>query len=202
MQSLIERIEAALHELVPAEPIEIRGAWSRATRAGNPNIVDALWRAPIECEAPVVGLGFLEHRESLHWVKSEPASLEQVLTVSLTAYADQRVPGATFSCGFARAALPGVPVRCGPDLENACALGPAHAIAGRAQRVASIDDTAFVVILLPAAVVKTGRNRLWRLRDEFTRALPEDLRALLTRGRSGMIDFAREPSDPGSGSPL
>jgi hypothetical protein len=187
MQALIERIEASLRSVVPAEPIEIRGAWSRSTRAWDANIVDAVWRAPIEAATPVVGLGFLHHRESLFWVKSEPASAEQVLRVSLTAYADQRVPGATFTGSFERTALPGVPVHCGPDLESACAIGPARAEAGRPHRVAEIDGSAFVVVLLPAAVVKTGRNRLWRLRDELAAPLPADLRALFTRGRSGEI---------------
>ena len=187
MQALIERIEASLRGVVPADPIEIRGTWSRSARASDANIVDAVWRGAIEAATPVVGIGFLAHRESLFWVKSGPASADHELVVSLTAYADQRVPGATFAPGFDGAQLPGVPVRCGPDLESACAIGPARAATARPHRVAEIDGSAFVVIVLAAAVVKTGRNRLWRLRDELAAPLPADLRALFTRGRSGEI---------------
>ncbi len=183
---MIERIARSLAAIVPPDPIEIRGSWSRSLRGANAEIVDAVWRAEIAGATPVVGLGFLRQRESLYWVKSGPASADRTLSVSLSAYADQRVPGATFTAGFEDAWLPGVPVRCGSDLENACAIGPARASAGRPHRVAEIDGAAFGVVLLPGAVVKTGRNRLWRLRDELAATLPADLRELLTRGRSGM----------------
>jgi hypothetical protein len=187
LHPVIERIARSLAAIVAPEPIEIRGEWSRSTRGANAEIVDAVWRADLQGAAPVVGLGFLHSRASLYWIKSAPASANDALRVSLTAYADRRVPGATFASGFTKASLPGVPVRGGPDLENACAIGTARAAAGRPHRVAEIDGTVFAVILLPGAVVKTGRNRLWRLRDELAASLPEDVRTLLTRGRSGSL---------------
>jgi hypothetical protein len=187
LHPVIERIARSLEAIVPPDPIEIAGSWSRSTRGADAEIVDAVWRAAIEGTTSVVGLGFLQHRESLYWVKSGPAKTDREIRVSLTAYADRRVPGATFTTGFADARLPGVPVRCGNDLENACAIGPARAVAGRPHRVAEIDGAALVVIVLPGAAVKTGRNRLWRLRDELADDLPGEVRTLLTRGRSGRI---------------
>lgn len=187
LHPVIERIARSLVAIVPPDPIEIRGTWSRSTRGADAEIVDANWRAVVEGATPVAGLGFLQHGDSLWWIKSGPASADHALQVSLTAYADQRVPGATFAAGFAEAWLPGVPVRCGVDPERACAIGAARAAAGQPHRVAEIDGTSFVVILLPGAAVKTGRNRLWRLRDELAADFPEDVRTLLTRRRSGEI---------------
>ena len=184
---MIERIAASLVGIVAPDPIEIRGGWSRATRGADAEIVDAVWSAAIEGTTPRVGLGFLSHRGTLSWIKSGPASGDRALRVSLTAYADQRVPGATFTAGFADARLPGVPVRCGTDLESACAIGSARAAAGQPHRVAQVDGTAFWVILLPGTAVKTRRNRLWRLRDELAENLPTDVRTLLTRGRNGSL---------------
>jgi hypothetical protein len=147
--------------------------------------VDAFWKATVDCAQPVAGIAFLERGRSLDWVKSAPASLNLAIDVSLHAYADDPSLGATFSGGLGGERLPGVPVRCGADLEAACAIGPARAATGRAHRVAEIDGVAFVVLLLQRSLLKTGRNRLWRLRDAFAADLPPDVRDLLTRRRTG-----------------
>lgn len=54
--------------------------------------------------------------------------------------------------------------------------------------VDEIDDAAFVVVLVQRALLKTGRNRLWRLRDALAADLPADVRDLLTRRRAGAVD--------------
>jgi hypothetical protein len=182
---LIERIEHALADLVAPEPIEIRGGWSRSLRrtysdpaqsgsGAGPfaDVVDVLWRGTFDCACPIAGVAFLHTGRSLHWVKSQPASPNLAVQVSLHAYADHSPEGATFSAALGQAFLPGVRVRCGPDLETACALGPARAATGRAHCVAEIDGVAFIVVLIPGALLKTGRNRLWRLRDPLGPTCP------------------------------
>ncbi len=200
MHPLIESVAESLGAVVPAEPIEIRGSWSRSTRrtyqdaaqAGTGTgpfveVVDLRWSGIADCTEPVAGIAFLHTPTSLYWVKSAPASARLDVEIGLHAYAD-RMPGrATFSAGFGRAWLPGVAVRCGPDPVAACAMGADHTATGRAHGVAQIDGNAFVVVLIPGALLQTGRNRLWRLRDESAVDLPADVRVLLTRGRSGEI---------------
>jgi len=188
MHPLIERAAAALAALVPAETVEIRGAWSRATRqVDGVDVVDALWRATVACAQRLAGLAFLQAGSALYWVKSPPASANLPFSLSLTTYADRAISSATFAAAIGRSFLPGVPVRCGPDLERACTLGPERAETGRAFAVAEIDHAAVFALLLPGALVKTGRNRLWHLRDSHAAALPADVRELLTRGRSGSV---------------
>lgn len=201
MHPLIERVEQALAGLVPTEPLEIRGDWSRlmrrtyrdASQAGSgtgpfADVVDVFWKATVDGTHPVAGIGFLHAGHSLYWVKSSPASLNLIMQISLHAYANFSLPGATFTAGLGNSFLPGVPVSCGRDLETACALGPAHAATGRAHRVAEIDGVAFVVVLIQGALLKTGRNHLWRLRDRLASNLPADVRDLLTRRRSGAVN--------------
>ncbi|TMA35968.1 MAG: hypothetical protein E6J87_02110 [Deltaproteobacteria bacterium] len=198
---LIDRIAAALAAIAAPEPIELRGGWSRsmrrtyrdASQAGSgagpfADVVDVYWKGAVECAQPIAGIAFLQTRRSLHWVKSRPASLQLGVQVSLHAYADHSPGGATFSASLGESFLPGVPVTCGPELEAACAIGPAHTATGRAHRVAEIDGVAFIAVLIPGALLKTGRNHLWRLRDAFAADLPDDVRALLTRQRTGAVD--------------
>ncbi len=197
---VIERIEESLAGIVPPEPLEIRGSWSQSirrtyrgkSRSGSGagrfvDVVDVRWSGIVEGAMPVAGVAFLHHGRSIHWVKSPPASLNLAVEVSLHAYADDPTVGATFTGRLGDALVPGVPVRCGPDLANACAIGPARAATGRSHRVAEVDGVAFIVLLFPGALLKTGRNRLWRLRDAWTPNLPADVRDLLTRQRAGVL---------------
>jgi hypothetical protein len=197
---MIERIAQSLAAIVPPEPIEIRGEWSRSTRrtyrgaaqAGSgagpfAEVVDLRWNGSVACAQPVAGIAFLHARPALHWVKSAPASAKLSIEFGLHTYLDYLPGRATFSAGFGRAWLPGVAVGCGPDPVAACALGDARTATGRAHMVAEIDRHAFVVVLIQGALLKTGRNRLWRLRDELAVDLPADVRELLTRGRSGSL---------------
>jgi hypothetical protein len=43
------------------------------------------------------------------------------------------------------------------------------------------------VLLLQGRFLKTGRHRLWRMREELASSLPPRIRELLTRRRSGSI---------------
>jgi hypothetical protein len=188
MHPLIATIEESLAGIVPAEPIEIRGAWSRATRgADGAEVIDARWSATVASAQALAGLAFLHHGSTLYWVKSPPASADLALSVSLHAYANHATGTATFAAAIGTSFLSGVPVHCGAEMERACTLGPARAETGRAFPVAKIDHAAVFALLLPGALVKTGRNHLWHLRDAPAADLPADVRELLTRGRSGHV---------------
>jgi hypothetical protein len=185
---VIERIAQSLVAIVPPEPIEIRGSWSRATRrVDGAEVIDARWSATIACAQPLAGLAFLRNESALYWVKSPPACTDLPLAVSLSAYASRATGTASLAASIGSSLLPGLAVRCGPDPERECALGPTRAETGRAFPVAEIDRTAVFALLLPGALVKIGRNRLWRLRDDLAVDLPADVRTLLTRGRSGSL---------------
>ncbi len=113
--------------------------------------------------------------------------MNPVVCVSLTSYLDGAGRGATFTANLHGAYLPGVPVTCSGKPIDACTLGLASAVAGRAHVVASMPGATFAVILLPAALLKTGRNRLWRLRDETAALLPAEVRAPFVSGRTGIV---------------
>jgi hypothetical protein len=182
VHALIERIAEALAALVPAEPIELRGSWSRATRG---DVVDVQWSGVAACGVPIAGIGFLHRAPSLHWAKSAPAAPD--LAVGLGLHAHPGARRATFSAGLAGMWLPAPPVSGGPDWTGSCALGDGRAMTGRPYLVARVDGVEFAAVFLPGPLLETGRNRLWRLRDEHAAQLPRDLRELLTRGRSGEL---------------
>ena len=200
MHPLIESIEESLAGIVPPEPIEIRGAWTESMRrtyrdasqvgtGAGPfaDVIDVVWNAVVECVQPLAGIAFLERIGSLDWVKSPPASPNLTVDVSLHAQADHSLERATFGAGLGRERLPGVAVSCGADLAHACAIGPASATTGRAHRVAEIDGVAFHVVLIQGSLLKTGRNRLWRLADRLAAELPAEVREILTRRRTGVV---------------
>ena len=94
---------------------------------------------------------------------------------------------ATFSARLGGAYLPGVPVPVGSDLASACAIASDAVATGRIVCLAAAGPAAFFVLLLPHRVLKMGRKRLWHVRDEIALSLPETVRGLLTRRRSGTI---------------
>jgi hypothetical protein len=82
-------------------------------------------------------------------------------------------------------------VAAGADLPSTCELGSGSAICGQPYVVARMGETAFVLVLLQGSLLRTGRNHLWRLRDELAWGLPMELRALLARGRAGDLYSSR-----------
>ncbi len=84
--------------------------------------------------------------------------------------------------------MPGVPVAAPTNLDEVCSPGPMRFSLGRVVTLASAGTAAFVTVVLPRVVVKMGRNHLWRIRDDVASFLPEDIRDLLTRRRSGDFD--------------
>ena len=203
MFSLIQKFASELAAVVPEETVDISGTWSTSRRKTYENpmqtgsgagplveVVDVRWSGTLACAVPVAGIAFLVTPSEIHWVKSAPPTINPSVSVSMHARAGYTPERASFSAGLQGAFLPAVAFACGEDLIAACTLGQTRIATGRAHLVGEVKGAAFVVLLLPASVLKVGRNRLWRLRDEPLSLLPADLRDLFGRGRTGVLRSA------------
>jgi hypothetical protein len=94
----------------------------------------------------------------------------------------------TFTTQMAGAYLPGVPVAAPRSVADVCPQGPISFSTARVVALAETEDAACAVLILPGSVLRMGRNRLWRLRDEVASSLTPDIRELLTRRRCGVFD--------------
>lgn len=195
-----DELDASLAGLIPEEPVEFAGDWMRterrtyetASRTGTGagpfvDVVDLRWRGTLTCAVPIAGIAFLVTVAEIFWVKSLPAAVTLPVDVSLHAYADYSLKRATFTAGLGGAVLPGVPVACGPDLAGSCSVESRNVTTSRLEQLAHADEAAFAVLLIQGRFLKTGRHRLWHLREELSSSLPPRVRELLTRGRSGSI---------------
>jgi len=196
--SLLSHLDASLRDLVPPESIQCRGEWTVPRRrtyesqaqvgtGSGPyvEVVDLRWRGALTSASPISGIGFLQTAQSLYWVKAAEVSPMLAVGVSLHAYAEYTSQGATFTASLAGAHLPGVPVAGSRDLASVCALGPDILTTGRVTCLARVGSAAFFVLLLQRTLLKVGRKRLWRVRDEIAALLPADMRELLTHRRTG-----------------
>jgi hypothetical protein len=200
MTQIFTRIETALADLVPRQPVELAGAWSTQSRqtyaseaqlgSGAPpflNVLDHRWSGSLTASGSITGIGFLTTPTEVHWVKAAQATPVLEISVSLHAYADFNTDRATFAAGFADVRLPGIAVRT-DSVTPAELLTRSTSIAtGRVTCVARAESASFYLLLLPSELVKFGRGRLWRLRDSLAATLAPDLRQLLTRRRAGTL---------------
>lgn len=202
---LLDELDSSLSGVIASEPVTFAGAWQPATRRthlqpdgrGTEVLVEGIcvrWTGSLTSKAPIVCVGFLLTRDTLHWVKSALADVSLPVTVSLYAYADQSLDKkafaldkATFSPIVGDACLPAPPVPRVADLTQACTLGVAEQFTGRVSCLAGAPGVSFLVLALPAGVVKFGRNRLWHLRDTLAPLVSPPVCELLTRRRSGSI---------------
>ena len=195
-----DELDASLAGLVPEEPVEFAGDWTRATRrtyetarqtgtGSGPfvDVVDLRWHGTVTCAVPIAGVAFLVTAAEIFWVKSLPAAATLPVDVSLHAYADYSSKQATLTAGLGGAVLPGVPVACEPDLAASCVVQPRRLTTSKLAQLAHAEEAAFAVVLIQRAFLETGRHRLWHLRDELTGGLPQRVREVLTRRRSGSI---------------
>ena len=196
----LDQLDQSLRGLIPAEPVELRGEWSTASRrtygseaqigtGSGPfvDVVDARWRGALTCNAAITGVAFLAAGTSLYWVKAADASPLLPIGVSLHGYARFTSDGATFTASLADSNLPGVAVAGSADLVDACAFEPGILTTGRVTCVARTSSASFFVLLMQRSCVKMGRKRLWRLREEIAASLPEAARQLLTHRRTGTV---------------
>jgi hypothetical protein len=189
---------------MPQEPVDFAGSWlpsrrrtyetARQSGTGSGpfvDVVDLRWCGILTCPAPIAGIGFLVTAAGLFWVKSSPAAVSLPVDISLHGYAGFSAGQATFTAGLGGAVLPGVPVAYEADLAGCCTLGPPRFTTARLEQLAEADTAAFVVLLIQGRFLKVGRHRLWRIRDELASSLPQRVREILTRRRTGSI-----PSEP------
>ena len=197
MRVFVENLFAPLTAVVPAEPVTVRGSWSThprkvysdASQLGTGTgpfveVVDSVWAGSFESAAPLAGIALMCTPGTAWWAKSNPAELNPCVRVSLTASSATTSERATFAGSFHSAFVPGVPV--GGGLAN-CRIGPENLVTGRPHVVAEVGEAAFVLLLLPGALLRTGRNRLWRVRDAVVSDLPSSLADLVTRRRAGEL---------------
>lgn len=195
-----DELDASLAGLIPEEPVECAGEWTQSERrtyqrpgqtgtGSSPfvDVVDQRWRGTLTGAVPIAGIAFLVTNAELFWVKSMPAAATLPVEVSLHAYADYSLKQATLTAGLGGAVLPGVPVACAPDLAGSCAVEPRRVTTSRLEQLAHAEEAAVAVLLIQGRFLKTGRGRLWRLKEELTSSLSPRVREVLTRGRSGSI---------------
>jgi hypothetical protein len=197
---LLDELDAALADVVPREPVALEGAWRASVRrtyrdeaqlgtGSGPwvEVVDQRWTGALTSAAPVAGILFLVTPGEICWVKSAPAAPTQPVSVSLHAHADCSPASATLGVGMGRAGVHSVVVRVAGDLLEACTLGPRRLTTGRVVRLVEAEDALFLVVLLQGSLLKVGRNRLWRLRDDLAVNLPPRVRLMMTRRRTGGV---------------
>ena len=198
---LLDRLDASLRDVIRSESVQFRGEWTTSARrtcqsgaqvgtgsAAFIDVVDSRWSGALASAVPISGIAFLVTGRDLYWVKAAQVSLILPVDVSLYAHAGYAAGRATFTANMAGAYLPGIPVAGGADLAGSCTLGPDRLTTGRVTCLASVNTAALFVLLFPRDLLKVGRKHLWRLRDEVAASLPEELRVLLTRRRTGSVN--------------
>lgn len=197
---LLDQLDSSVCDLVPGESVECGGEWTTSSRqtykseaqidtGSGPfvEVVDFRWRGALTSAGPFSGIAFLLTADNLYWAKAPEVSLTLSVDVSLHAYDGYAAERATFTASLAGAFLPGVPVAGSADLAGACSLGPNVLTTGRVICLARTSSADFFVLLIPRGLLKMGRKRLWRLRDDVASSLPTDIRELLVYRRTGCI---------------
>ncbi len=197
---IFDQLDSTLGDLVPHDTVELCGEWSTFSRrtykseaqlgtgsGPSVDVVDLVWRGTLASPTAITGIAFLLTANGLVWAKAADASMTLPVDVSLTAYAGYTTERATFTASMGGAGLPGVSVPGSAILAEACALGPNVLTTGRVVCLAEANTAAFAVFLIQRRILKVGRTRLWRLRDEIASSLPAGIRDLLTSRRTGVI---------------
>jgi hypothetical protein len=197
---LLDQLNSSIGDLVPGESVEFSGEWTNSSRQAYKSeaqigtgsgpfveVVDFRWRGALTSAKPFSGIAFLLTADNLYWAKAPEVSLTLPVDVSLHAYAGYTAEGATLTAGLGGAFLPGAPVAGSADLAGSCALGPNVLITGRVTCLARTSSADFFVLLIPRGLLKMGRKRLWRLREDVAASLPPGIRELLVYRRTGFI---------------
>jgi hypothetical protein len=151
------------------------------------DVVDLRWRGTLTGAQPISGLAFLLASGNLFWAKTPEISPAPSVQLSLHAYADHAIERATLYGGHSR---------CLPTWHRCVRQGRfgggVHCRNGRAHdrtRVmpCSGQPAALFVLLFPRDLLKVGRKRVWRVREEIALSFPPAIRELLTRRRTGSV---------------
>jgi hypothetical protein len=198
----LEELEVAIAKVITHEPVAFAGQWASSKRRtyesahSKPgvgpfvDVVDMIWTGSLVGATPIAALAFLAAPTGVHWVKSVPATFGQPVRLWLHAYADYSPSLATLGASVGDGFLPAVPVAYAGSPGDACAIGASPIVTGRVSVLASADRADILVLLLQAGLLKVGRNRLWRLRDEYASVLPPRAREVLTHRRTGSLAVA------------
>ena len=197
---LLDQLDITLRDVVPGDPVALTGAWSSLARrtykseaqlgtGSGPfaDVVDVRWRGTLTGAGPIGGMAFLLTEGNLYWAKAPEISLALAVDISLNAYAQYETGRASFTASMAGAYLPGIPVCVSSDLTKACTVEQGIVRTGRVSCLARANSAALFVLLFPRALLKIGRKRLWRLRDEIASSLAAGVRDLVTRRRTGSV---------------
>ncbi len=198
--SLFDEFDESLAATLPCIPVEVAGQWRLSTRrcyresrqlgtGAGPfvEVMDACWQGSLTCAEPVVGLAFFATPTGLYWAKTASVGPSLDVTVSLSAYSDYSPQRATFTARVADAGPPGVSVACGLELREVCTLHEGGMTTARVEPLAHTKEATFAVVLLPQRHVAFGRHRLWRVRADIASSLPQRVRDILTRSRTGYL---------------
>jgi hypothetical protein len=198
----VEELDRAMAKVVAPEPVALEGEWktsrrrtyqSAESRPGVGPFVDVLdssWTGSLAGANPVAALVFLALPTALHWVKSVPPAPILPVRISLQAYANSAPEQATFGASIGDAYLPAIRVRDTARPADTCAISTGPIQTGCVSLLASADGAEILVLLVPASRVRTGRNRLWRLREEYAAALSPRWREVLAHRRTGTLPVA------------
>ena len=202
-EPFFRRLDSSLNGLIPSEPLEFLGDWSTWSRktyvsesqsgtGAGPfiEVEDRRWTGTLTSRAPISGIIFLVTPSTVYWVKAPTVATTLSVGVSLHAHAGYSPGRATFGAELGGACLPSVSVAAPGNVDDVCTRGRVKLTTGRVVTLARTDDVAFVAIVLPNNVLRVGRNRLWRVRDDVASPLAADVRTLLTRRRSGSFDIS------------
>jgi hypothetical protein len=196
----LERLDSSLSGLVSEQLLACQGTWSTSLRRVYASlsqlgsgegpfveIIDARWNAHLSAEFAFGVMAFLATPREVYWSKASLISSLVPVQVSLSGDTHNAPGGSSFTGRAGEAYLPGVPVASGRPLEDVCTAEPRRLVTGRVARLAQTTEAEFFVVALPRAVLKVGRNHLWRVRDDSANEFPPDVRAILTRGRAGAV---------------
>lgn len=198
----LEEFDFALAKFVPPDVVALEGQWvlsrrrtyqSEESRPGDGPFVEVLdmtWTGSLVGAKPLAALVVLTGPTAVHWVKSARVATGLPVHLSLHAYADHSPDVATFAASVGDAYLPAVPVAYMGTPTDTCEISTGPIVTGRMSLLASADRADILVLLIQAGLVRVGRNRLWRFRDEYAAMLPPRLREVLTRRRTGTMPVA------------
>src|SRR5262245_3419772 len=193
----LERFLSPLATVVEAHEVSLRGEWSTSTERKYAHasqlgtgegpfveVANAHWGGVAQGPWPLAGLTFSATIEGVTWSRSERPAASLEISLSARDYKSGR---ASFSFGFYGAGLPMQTVPSRARLLEVCPVREGPLVTGRLRWVCEAQGVNFGLVLLPGPAVKVARVGIWHLRDRLAVALPEPLRQLLTRGRSGFL---------------
>ena len=183
---------------LPRALVSFEGGWTRSRRRSyvGPDqlcsgsgpyveVVDDRWSGTLDASEPVAALLLCRTADRIYWVKSTPAAFGMPLSASLSGYAGYSENLYTAHLRAGGSCTPGVPIGLKSPRDHFKV--PASASTGEVVKFLQVGAVEVAALFLPGSVLEVGRNRLWRLRERHCASIDDSARALLTRGRTGVL---------------